>query len=646
MADHQAAMSYQRDEKHRYGEHYTPAAVARLLAAFAVRASGDKVFDPSCGDGRLLEESLRIKKSLASVRARFDLFGADRSPHAARLAAAAGAQIVCADFFDIEPGAQPGGLKFPPTFDALIGNPPYIRHEVMGREDKRKIEERLEADRLASPEIFWPRWSGRSDIYVYFFAHAARFLKANGRLVFLTASSWLDAGYGAALREFLLSNFRILAIIESAVESFFSDASVNTTITVLEREPDERARASNRVRFVQLLKPLDQIFSSVGDGACDFALAIENAQRSQKASTHRVRIARQSDLLGESMEGAMWGRHLRADDVFFEILDSGGERLRRLSDLARVRFGMKTGANEFFYVKGANSDDKKLLALSDVARVRRGLTTGANEFFYLKAVSSGGRDASCLTLVEDGLGAQHLVESRYLAPVLFSLKEISGFVIRRGETSKLFFHCADRRAEIAGTHALDYILSGESAGYDLRPTCAGRREWYAVARGMKPAPLIFPSKVGERWVVALNRARVFEDKKLYGIFPKEKSSTLALAALLNSTWARYYAEITCRQMTGAQAIADIDVRVAERILIPDPRSLPPQLKKNLEAAFEAIARREAFSIFEETGRDDRRLLDELTLEAIGLCSQERGPMLERLYAAMKELVRRRLALSH
>jgi len=46
---------------------------------------------------------------------------------------------------------------------------------------------------------------------------------------------------------------------------------------------------------------------------------------------------------------------------------------------------------------------------------------------------------------------------------------------------------------------------------------------------MKPAPLIFPSKVGERWVIALNRAGVFEDKKLYGIFPAEGvSETCAL----------------------------------------------------------------------------------------------------------------------
>jgi hypothetical protein len=63
------------------------------------------------------------------------------------------------------------------------------------------------------------------------------------------------------------------------------------------------------------------------------------------------------------------------------------------------------------------------------------------------------------------------------------------------------------------------------------------RTRYGVAREMKPVPLIFPSKIGERWVIALNPAGVFEDEKLYGIFPAEGVSELVLAALLNWTWA-------------------------------------------------------------------------------------------------------------
>ena len=705
-----------RDERHRYGQHYTPGEVARLLAAFAVRSSDDLVLDPSCGDGRLLEEAMKLKGQLAAGRrltnssAPCEVFGIERSASAAIVAHRNSASVMVADFFDVDPGATLNKSRsLPLEFDAIIGNPPYIRQEVIGPDDKRRIEARLARDRAASPKLFWPRWSGRSDIYVYFFAHSICFMKERGRLVFLTASSWLDAGYGGPLREFLVNNFRVIAVIESAAESFFSDASINTSITVLERESDGHARNANPVRFVRLNRPLNEIFSadsfsrskqttgasnrtaqlvsddavalaSMSGGAAALASAIESAGDSLTIDAYRIRTVVQAELMTtcrggppwapqvaasvfwgghgrpplQAIAGTGWGKYLRADEVFFRVLGRGSSRMRRLSELAQVRFGVKTGANEFFYVtegakgKGQGAKRNGLRALRDVASVRRGITTGANEFFYVTTVDehqvhSPTLNAQLLTAVEDFAGKSREIESELLSPVVFSLKEIPGILLERVESQRMLFNCALAGKALSGTRALEYIECGERAGYNRRATCASREPWYSVARGMKPAPLIFPSKVGERWVVALNRAGVFEDKKLYGIFPTKGVSELALAALLNSTWARYYAEVTCRQMTGAQAIADIDVAVAEQIMVPDPRELSKTIKKKLEAAIVALSRRPVVSIFEEVKRKDRRTLDSLTLEAIGFSEKsERESVLNQLYEAVTRLVRARL----
>ena len=645
-------------ERHRYGQHYTPREVARLLVAFAVRSSHDLVFDPSCGDGRLLAEALRLKR-IQSARSRSrdtrEVYGVDRSAQAVGLAARTGARVARADFFDIEPGGTLNKtVTLPEAFDAIVGNPPYIRQEVIGDKDKRRIRVRLDLDRAVSPDIFWPRWSGRSDIYVYFFAHATSFLKSNGRLVFITASSWLDVGYGARLREFLLANFRVIAIIESRCESFFDDASINTSITVLERDQNAARRQSNLVRFVQLNKTLAEILdarpnhlAASASSAIKLVRSIERVTSPVSLDTHRIRLVKQSELTpaGASRLGCLrsqgWGKFLRADDVFFRVLDRGGVRLQPLSDLARVRFGVKTGANEFFYVEAQAKNGSRqpagqadLRALAEIASVRRGLTTGANDFFYLPANPSPNPQA---------LSA---IEPKYLSPVVFSLKEIPGVALEKGAGKKLFFNCNAKKEQLAGTGALRYIEEGERAGFHRRPTCASRDPWYAVARGMKPAPLIFPSKVGERWLVALNRAGVFEDKKLYGIFPGSDVSELTLAALLNSTWARYYAEITCRQMTGAQAIADIDVAIAEEILIPDPRKLEATIRRELESALKTIARRPVLSVFSEATSSDRRRLDSLVLEAIGFADKsEREDVLDQLRDAVIETVRNRLVRS-
>ncbi|MDI3475195.1 MAG: hypothetical protein PWQ95_923, partial [Thermococcaceae archaeon] len=49
--------------------------------------------------------------------------------------------------------------------------------------------------------------------------------------------------------------------------------------------------------------------------------------------------------------GMKWGGILiRAPRIFYVILDKGKGKLVRLGEIAEVRSGFKTGANEFFYL--------------------------------------------------------------------------------------------------------------------------------------------------------------------------------------------------------------------------------------------------------------------------------------------------------
>jgi type I restriction-modification system DNA methylase subunit len=323
-------MACARDERHRYGQHYTPRSVARLLAAFAIRDAQDRVFDPGCGDGRLLEASLERKleldpKNRDRDRLAENCFGIDRSFEAVSPLHEVFRQTRAADFFEWSPEEQ-----WPSSFDAVIGNPPYIRQEVIGASDKARIARRIAASRERSPGVFWPEFSGRSDIYVFFFAQAINFLREGGRLVFLTSASWLDSVYGAALREFMTANFKVSAIIESAVESFFDDASINTVITVLERRAGQRERHSNCVRFIQLLQP-------VPENASSLAGKIDETMRSNDCSQFRARLIDQSHLdprsgLGQVSAGAasiLRGRRSRSG---FETAGRGRQGSLRRQD--------------------------------------------------------------------------------------------------------------------------------------------------------------------------------------------------------------------------------------------------------------------------------------------------------------------------
>ena len=81
-------------------------------------------------------------------------------------------------------------------FDAIVGNPPYVRQELI-KEYKNYFSN------------YYACYTGTADLYVYFFERAYELLKENGRLGFITSNKYFRAKYGEKLREFLIKNTKI-----------------------------------------------------------------------------------------------------------------------------------------------------------------------------------------------------------------------------------------------------------------------------------------------------------------------------------------------------------------------------------------------------------------------------------------------------
>lgn len=117
------------------------------------------------------------------------------------------------------------------------------------------------------PGRMWGRvLNRRAGLHAYFFVHSAAFLREGGRLGFVVPNGWLDVAYGEALKQFLLDDFKVVALIESQVERWFPAAKVNTCLVVLERCQDPAGRAHNLVRFIRLRRPLRQLIPPAGNG--------------------------------------------------------------------------------------------------------------------------------------------------------------------------------------------------------------------------------------------------------------------------------------------------------------------------------------------------------------------------------------------
>ncbi len=263
------------------------------------------------------------------------------------------------------------------------------------------------------------------------------------------------------------------------------------------------------------------------------------------------------------------------------------------------------------------------VALSTICAVRFGMKTGCNEYFHL-APLGGGRYRSAL------LGEVAL-EPGDVAPLLFSLKEARA--PERCEPSRLLF----RPAGAPSRAALAWIARGEEAGVHRRPTCAGRTPWWRVAPGREPAPLLYPAKLGARAFAVVNEAALLEDKKWHALFPIDVEPWL-LSLVLSATPVRLAVDEGARQLTGAQAIADVDCRVLAAAPVPSRQALA-EIARPLAALRGLLAGDEVTTdLAAMLARPAQRELDRLVGGAMGLTLRD----VERRRAALRARVAARL----
>ncbi|MDE2507478.1 MAG: SAM-dependent DNA methyltransferase, partial [Planctomycetota bacterium] len=155
------------------GAFFTPPEICKFLTEWAVRSSGDVVLEPSCGEASFLLEAARRLRSLGAqpTSLRDQLHGAEI--HEASVEAATtilnekgfGASIEACNFFD---------LSARPAYDAVIGNPPYVRYQQFSGEARAKG--------LRAALAQGVRLTGLASSWAAFVIHGSQFLKPGGRL--------------------------------------------------------------------------------------------------------------------------------------------------------------------------------------------------------------------------------------------------------------------------------------------------------------------------------------------------------------------------------------------------------------------------------------------------------------------------------
>ena len=183
------------------GAFFTPPEITRFISDWAVRTPADRVLEPSCGEAAFLLAAGRRLGDLGGCAAG-RLHGVEIHDssvglgQAALAAAGLEAAIRVADFFDCPP--EPG-------FDAVVGNPPYIRYQQFRGEARGKS---LEAALAAGVRL-----TGLASSWAAFVIHASQFLKPEGRLGLVLPAELLSVNYAAEVRRFLLGRFSRVRLV-------------------------------------------------------------------------------------------------------------------------------------------------------------------------------------------------------------------------------------------------------------------------------------------------------------------------------------------------------------------------------------------------------------------------------------------------
>jgi type I restriction-modification system DNA methylase subunit len=116
-------------------------------------------------------------------------------------------------------------------FDAVIGNPPYVRQESL-KDSKDYFEKKFSV------------YHGSSDLYAYFIEKGVSLLNQGGLFSYIVANKWFRANYGKPLRKWIKQQ-NIVEIIDFGYLPIFKQATTYPCIIVIQKKvPGSTFRAS------------------------------------------------------------------------------------------------------------------------------------------------------------------------------------------------------------------------------------------------------------------------------------------------------------------------------------------------------------------------------------------------------------------
>jgi hypothetical protein len=546
----------------------------------------------------------------------------------------------------------------------------------------------------------------RSDIYVYFYFKGIDLLRENGTLCYITSNSWLDIGYGKRLHEMLLKETDLSYIIGNTADKSFEDADVNAYITVANRRnegvlADETCfmRCSRSyfdydyaTEFADPLIDSKSNSSSIGLGDENLEITEDDTIRSVSISHESLwRLGGGSTKsIGEednepnrvysekmgisgaqaeinsyggtaaklptgSYDGGTWGRFVDAPTLYFELWRDAGDQFKRLGDIATVDYGLKSGANKFFFVPKPGEETGTFHADVEEDTGKLELThSGTDRKFKIEPefwmrpideIPERYYGQFCYTYTSS--------EGEKLVPnlVLVKNREVETSPIKPQHLSRVHIDIDVPRPKLKNKDVFSYIEFGEEPrwGRTNRPlsersSLSNRSPgWYAQPNIEEPY-ILLTRYINANFHYHYNPCAFPVADNFYYLSPTDEYNPSYIAGYLNSTIGWLLEEVSARTWTNAlkfdrSEYANLPIlSLSEEDQEQVDEALQELMARNLGNVFEELGAYSPDDISPEVIDPDRYELDKIFFQSLGFTSTQ----IQRLHEQIVILVRDRL----
>lgn len=311
------------------GGYYTPQNLADYVVKWVLQKQPESVLEPSCGDGVFIRALHNNNCGRTISLSCFELFDTE-AKKASDLCTELGfenASVTEGDFL-VWANKQLGHRQ--ELFDAVIGNPPFIRYQFLEKAFQTQAE--LVFKQLGS------KFTKHTNAWVPFLLSALALLKSGGRMAMVIPSEIIHVMHAQSLRSYMGQVCSKIVIIDPK-EIWFEGTLQGAVILLAEKKEDAK-NPSEGVGIVSV-SGFD-FLNECPDKLFNKTLGIN----------------------GETVEGKWTKAVLDKSEIALIKKIISHESVHRFKDIATVDVGIVTGANKFFLV---DNETVKTYGLEDYA---------------------------------------------------------------------------------------------------------------------------------------------------------------------------------------------------------------------------------------------------------------------------------------